>query len=158
MGRGAVRFDFPQGWIMKPGTPSFKFYDGAPPDDDIRLEVSYNQLPPVDWSELPLSDLLESVVTDDHRRLVALGGIKRVRRDNLRLVWRETSFTDPVEKREARSRICIGIGTGVQCLITMEYWPEDAGRATPVWDEALRTLQLEHYVDDPTRGTTAGLN
>jgi hypothetical protein len=128
------------------------------PDDDIRLEVSYNQLPSVDWSELPLSDLLKSVVTDDHRRLVALGGIKRIRRDNLRLVWRETSFTDPVEKREARSRICIGIGTGVQCLITMEYWPEDAGRATPVWDEALRTLQLEHYVDDPTRGTTAGLN
>lgn len=92
MGRGAVRFDFPQGWIMEPGTPSFKFYDGAPPDDDIRLEVSYNQIPPVDWSELPLSDLLESVVTDDHRRLVALGGIKHVRRDNLRLVWRETSF------------------------------------------------------------------
>ncbi len=69
MGRGAVRFDFPQGWIMEPGTPSFKFYDGAPPDD-IRLEVSYNQLPPVDWSKLPLSELLESVVTDDYRKLL----------------------------------------------------------------------------------------
>lgn len=57
-----------------------------------------------------------------------------------------------MEKREARSRICIGIGVAVQALITMEYWPEDAGRAIPVWDEALRSLQLEQYVVDPTQG------
>jgi hypothetical protein len=137
---------------MEPDTVSFKFYDRAPPDDDIRLEVSYNRIPPMDWSEFPLAQLLDDFVAGDHRGLNATGLIMRVERDNLRLIWRETCFKDPVEKREARSRICVGIGSSVQCLITLDYWPEDAGRAVPVWDEVIRTLELEHYVSDPTLG------
>jgi hypothetical protein len=152
MGRGAVRFDFPRSWIMEPDTVSFKFYDRTPPSDDIRLEASYNLIPPIDWSGFPLARLLESVIADDHRRLSPTGDVTSVERDNLRLIWRETRFEDPVEKREARSRICIGIGTSIQCLITLDYWPEDAGRAIPVWDEVVRTLELEHYVSDPTLG------
>jgi hypothetical protein len=70
---------------------------------------------------------------EDYRGLDATGEIESVERGALRLVWRETSFEDPVENREARSRFSIGLGTSVQCLITMEYWPEDAHRAIPVW-------------------------
>jgi hypothetical protein len=152
MGRGAVRFDFPQTWVMEPDTVSFKFYDRVPPDDDIRLEASYNWIPPVNWSRFLLAQLLDSIVTDDYRGLDATGEIESVERDGLRLVWRETSFEDPVENREARSRISIGLGTSVQCLITMEYWPEDAHRAIPVWDEVIRTLELERCVGDPRLG------
>lgn len=152
MGRGAVRFDVPQGWVLEPDEVSFKFYDRPDPDDDIRLEASYNLIPPADWSKLPLAQLLDGVVADDHRGLVANGTTKSIERDNLRLAWAETSFQDPVENREAYSRIAIGIGTRVQCLITMEFWPEDAKRAIPAWNEALRTLVLEQYVGDPTRG------
>ena len=152
IGRGAVRFDFPQGWIMEPDEVSFKFYDRPHPDDDIRLEVSYNRIPPVDWSGLPLAQLLDDIVAGEHREVTSKGEITSIERDDLRLVWTEIVFQDPVEKRAARSRICIAIGTAVQALIALDYWPEDAGRAVPAWDEALRTLKLEQYVGDPTRG------
>lgn len=156
MGRGAVRFDFPREWTMEPGTPSFKFYDREPPEDDIRLEASYNQIPPADWSKFPLSRLLDDVVTGDHRKLTPKGKLNSIERNDVRLLWREVRFRDPVEEREAYSRIAIGLGRAVQVLITMEFWPEDAGRATPVWDEALRSLKLEQYISDPTQGTPAG--
>ena len=52
-GRGAVRFEVPQDWHFEPDDNSFRFLDRKPPDDDCRLEVSYNLLPPGDWKELP---------------------------------------------------------------------------------------------------------
>lgn len=152
IGKGAVRFDFPQEWIMEPDAASVKFYDGAPPNDNCRLEVSYNQIPPIDWSGFPLAQLLENVVADDHRAPVSQGTIINVKRHDLRLVWTEFSFMDPAEKREAYSRVCIGLGANVQCLITLDYWPEDAKRVIPVWDEVLRTLKLGMYISDPTLG------
>ena len=154
--RGAIRFDFPRGWVMEPGEVSFKFYDRPHPDDDIRLEVSYNPIPPVDWSGLPLDQLLEGVVDGDHRGVTSRDAPKTVERDYMRLAWTEMRFLDSAEEREAHSRICVAIGTAVQALVTMEYWPEDKERATPVWDEALRTLRLEQYVDDPTSGRQKG--
>lgn len=156
LGRGAVRFDFPREWHMEPGDPSYKFLDRPPPDDDIRLEVSYGHIPPANWSKFPLAGLLADLVADDHRKLTARGLPTTIEREDARLIWRELRFTDPVDKREARSRICIGLGKMVQVLITMEFWPEDAGRAIPVWDEALRTLTLEHYISDPTTGDPEG--
>ncbi len=65
LGRSAVRFDFPRGWHMEPGDPSYKFLDHPPPDDDIRLEVSYEHIPPADWEKFPLAGLLADVVADD---------------------------------------------------------------------------------------------
>jgi len=152
IGRGAVRFDIPQGWIMEPDAASIKFYDGAPPDDNCRLEASYNVIPSIDWSGFPLEQLLKEVVEGDHRGQISIGEVISVRRVDLRLVWTEFCFQDLVENREAYSRVCIGIGNNVQCLITMDFWPEDRARATPVWDEALRTLKLGMYVSDPTLG------
>lgn len=152
LGRGAVRFDIPQGWIMEPDAASVKFYDGAPPDDNCRLEASYNLIPSIDWSGFPLEQLLKDVVEGDHRGSISIGEVISVRRVDLRLVWTEFCFQDLVENREAHSRVCIGIGNNVQCLITMDFWPEDRARATPVWDEALRTLKLGMYVSDPTLG------
>src|SRR5215210_1801244 len=48
--RGAVRFDFPQDWIVIPQADSIRFHDKQPPDDDCVLGVSYLRLPPIDWS------------------------------------------------------------------------------------------------------------
>ncbi|MBE9014483.1 hypothetical protein IQ250_30285, partial [Pseudanabaenaceae cyanobacterium LEGE 13415] len=47
-GRGAVRFDVPQDWHFEPDEKSFRFHDATPPNDDCRLEVSYNHLPKQD--------------------------------------------------------------------------------------------------------------
>ena len=150
--RGAVRFDIPQTWILEPDTASIKFFDAAPPDDNCRLEMSCTRLPPIDWSGLPLAQLLQDVVAGDHREVISTGEIVSINRRDLRLVWTELRFRDPVEEREAYSRILLGLGGNVQCLITLDYWPEDAERARPVWDEVVRTLQLGVYIADPTTG------
>src|SRR5438876_933263 len=65
--RGAVRFDFPQEWVIVPGSDSINLYDKAPPDDDCVLAVSYLRLPPIDWSGLPLATLVEQTTKDDTR-------------------------------------------------------------------------------------------
>lgn len=150
--RGAVRFDIPQSWILELGENSTKFYDAAPPDDNCRLEVSYLRLPPIDWSGLPLRQLVEDTIKDDHRNPTVQGKMHELKRPDLEMCWTEMVFTDPVLKREARSRICIARGSNILPIITMDFWPEDAGRLNPVWNEVLRSLQVGHYIEDPTRG------
>ena len=151
--RGAVRFEFPETWIVTPGEDAIKFYNRRPPDDDCLLQLSVMRLPPgIDWSGLPLRVLLKEATRDDHRGAVPLGEIVDVRRPDLELAWTEARFTDPVEQREALSRTCLARGSNIQPLITLDYWPEDAGRFVPVWDHVLETLRLGEYIADPTRG------
>src|SRR5437588_10282757 len=62
--RGAVRFDFPDDWITTPGEQSCVFKD---PGDNCVLEVSHWRLPPIDWSGLPLLDMLLDIqAKEDH--------------------------------------------------------------------------------------------
>jgi len=151
-GRGAVRFDMPQDWYFEPKEKSFRFLDKAPPDEDCCLEVSYNLLPPADWSDFPLVGILKKVVADDDRNAIAHGEIIKLKRQTARIVWTEIKFIDSQENREAYSRICIGLGSGVQCLITFEYWVDDAERCIPVWDTVMDTLVLGLFIRDPRTG------
>ncbi len=150
--KGAVRFDFPDNWVVIPDEDSIKFHDADPPDDNCRLAVSYVQLAPIDWSGLPLSQLVQTVVEGDERGITHQSEMHETKRSDLELAWTEISFIDPVEKRDARSRICLGRGSNIQPLITMDFWAEDAEKFAPVWNEVLRSLQLGMYVEDPTRG------
>jgi hypothetical protein len=152
-GRGAVRFDVPADWVFEPDQKSFRFLDGEPPNDNARLEVSFNQLPPADWSLFPLKPLLKKVVEDDHRNVIDQSEIFSVKRQTAQIVWTEIKFIDTQETpREAFSRICIGLGSNVQCLITFDYWADEAEKMTPVWDEVLRSLTLGLYIRDPSTG------
>ncbi|MGH9764667.1 MAG: hypothetical protein ACREAC_27845, partial [Blastocatellia bacterium] len=65
--RGAVRFNFPQNWVMEPGSDATNFYDQEPPDDNCRLACSYIRLPPLDWSGLALSELIKAANEGDQR-------------------------------------------------------------------------------------------
>ena len=150
--RGAVRFDFPQHWVLKPGDNSFKFHDAEPPDDDCRLELSINYLPPADWSRAPLADFLRGVADDDERPINARGEIITEDRPDLRLAWIELRFIDPVEQRAAHSRILLGIGGRVQCLLTFDYWADDDAQFALVWEEIVKSLQLGKIILDPTTG------
>ncbi len=152
--QGAIRFDFPQEWILIPGPNSIKFYDRQPPEDNCTLQVSLIRLPPIDWSGLPLSQLIEQTVKDDHRDIIGKGDIHNMQRPDLELAWTETTFIDPNQRREARSRICLARGSNKQALITLDFWAEDAPRLCTVWDELLRSLELGVLVSDPTRGQT----
>ena len=149
---GAIRFDFPEEWVVDPGSDSVRFYDRQPPDDNCRLEVSLMRLPPIDWSGLPLSTLIQEVVNGDHRNLAGKGDIHSVQRLDLELAWIEVIFMDPAEGREARSRLCLARGSNLQALITLDFWPEDTAQVSTVWDEVLRSLQLGGYIQDPTQG------
>lgn len=151
-GRGALRFDVPQDWYFEPDEKSFRFLDKKPPNDDCRLESSYNLLPPGDWANFPLVSLLEQVVKDDERNPIDIGEIIQLKRQTARIVWTEIKFIDSQENREAYSRICIGLGSGVQCLITFDYWASDAERCIPVWDTVMRSLVLGLYIRDPKTG------
>ncbi len=151
-GRGALRFDVPQDWFFEPDTKSFRFLDKKPPNDDCRLEASYNLLPPGDWQDFPLVPLLKKVVQDEERDVMELGEIIRLKCQTARIVWTELKFIDSQENREAYSRICIGLGSGVQCLITFDYWVDDAERLTPVWDTVMESLTLGLYIRDPRTG------
>ena len=127
--------------------------DKKPPNDDCCLEVSFNRLPPNDWSQFPLKSTLKKVLEDDSRNIIAKGEIVTVKRQTARIVWTEMKFIDTQEEpREAFSRTCIGLGSNVQCLITFDYWADQAEQLIPVWDEAIRSLTLGLYIRDPMTG------
>jgi hypothetical protein len=151
-GRGAVRFEVPQDWFFEPDTKSFRFLDRQPPNDDCRLEASFNLLPPADWRNFPLAQALAEIVEKDERHVLCKGDIITLDRQTANIVWTEFKFLDSEENREAYARICVGLGSNVQCLITFDYWVDDADRLTPVWDTVLRSLILGLYVSDPTTG------
>jgi hypothetical protein len=151
--RGALRIEFPEDWVMVPDEDSIKFYDRHPPEDaDACLAISFVRLPPLDWSGLPLSDLLAVAVEGDTRPIYARGEVHVVQRTDLELAWQELAFVDPVEQRDSCSRICLGRGSNIQPLITMEFWADDRARFVPVWDDVLDSLRLGDYIQDPTVG------
>lgn len=151
--RGAVRFDFPQSWVVIPDEDSLKIHDRRPPNDDFRLAVSYGRLAPqIDWTGLPLSELVEVAFQSDERPIHTWGEIVSTRRGDLDIAWRELRFVDPIEHREAVSRVCIARRGIIQAIITFEYWDDHADRGRQVWDTVLKTLRLGDYIADPTKG------
>lgn len=152
LGRGAVRFDYPEDWVVTPASDSIEIHDKEPPDDDCRLAVSYLQIPAIDWKGLPLSYLVEQSNLRDPRPIASRGEILETRRGEMDLAWRELRFVDPTEQREACSLFCMGRKGHVQALLTFDFWATDAERCLSVWSTVLKTLELDEPVADPTRG------
>lgn len=151
--RGAVRFDFPKSWVVVPGDNGVMLHDKQPPDDNCRLQLSVFRLSPgIDWGALPLATMLDQSLGDDDADVLSRSPIAHVLRTGLEIVWTEVRRTDPEEHREARSRHLLAGGADVSTLITLDYWPEDAPRFEPVWNEILRSLRLGEYVADPRLG------
>ncbi|MGI8552059.1 MAG: hypothetical protein ACR2PL_14935 [Dehalococcoidia bacterium] len=146
--RGAVRFDIPVDWVVVPESDAIKFYNRPTPDDDCRLQLSVLHPPPeLDWRTVSLTELFEYALKGDRTDLLTQGEIVHEQRQRLELVWSEGRLMDPIEHRESRSRQCLVNGSGVQAFMTLDYWPEDAGRFIPVWNEVLRTLVLGKYLE-----------
>ena len=158
--RGAVAFNYPQGWVILPGNDSIKLHDRQPPDDDCVLAVSVMRLPPVKggWDGLPLERLVREMVKNDKRGASQLGEVRNEKRPDLELSWAELSFIDPAQLRTARSRCCLARANLVQPLITMDFWESDLERVGPVWDEVLRSLKVGLELTPPGRGRAAGMN
>ena len=150
--RGAIRFDLPKEWVIVPGPKSIRFYDRQPPDDNCRLEVSLIRHPPIDWSGLPLPQLIREVVKDGPRDTPNIGGVHALRRPDLELAWTELASIDASEHRDACSRVCLARAPNVHAVITLDFWKDDAGRLGPVWEALLSSLELGLSIKDPTQG------
>jgi hypothetical protein len=150
--RGAVRFNFPQDWVivMTPDAPHL--YDRQPPDDDCRLACSYLRIPKIDWSGLPLAELIRVAIVGDPRGLTYVQEVTLLQHTDIEIGWAEFRFLDPNAYREARTRLCFARGAGIQAFITLDFWPEDAERLQPMWEEVLRSLELGQWIEDPTVG------
>ncbi len=150
--RGAVLFEYPSGWVIKPDGNSICLYDREAPDDNMRLQVSVFQTGSdrsiVDWSAMPpLASIMQHIVlADDPRQCTRKGPLFGASRRNLEYLWLEMGFMDPAGKRKAHSRACLARGGNVQAFITMEYWPEDRGVADRVWSNMLESLKLADYL------------
>jgi hypothetical protein len=155
--RGAVRFDFPDSWVLKPGENSvIELRDKEPPDDDCLLQLSVFHLPPwQDWRGLPMGKMLQDCMAggDDGREVTNVGPIFERSRDGMDMAWRETAWIAPPEQdsRPALTRSCLAHKDLVQVLLTMELWTDDRDRFAPVWDEILRTLRLAEYKRRPDK-------
>ena len=150
--RGAVRFQFPGSWVVSPDPDSVKIRDKPHPDDDCTLAVSYLRLPHIDWSGLPLASLVETATQGDERPIHYWGNVVEAARGGVEIAWREMHFIDPTARREARSRLALARRGGIQALITFEFWESDLRRCKRVWDLVLATIELDDYIQDPTRG------
>ena len=172
--RGALRFEIPNDWVVEPGKNSIKLIDGEPPNDDMSLEVSiiyagvrgYR----VDWSGLPLSQVIKDVTSDRAAGQASRRKGKKRKKDEYRvgapmaiklgeleMAWVQTEFIDEIEKRPAFSRMAVTrhAEQSIHALLTLSFWPEDAQRANAVWNDVLGSLKMGEHFDSPFRGPDA---
>ena len=60
----------------------------------------------------------------------------------IRIVWLEHEFMEPVEKRPAISWYGLASRADVMALVTFNFWPEHRDNAETVWSGILETLRL----------------
>ena len=153
--KGDVRFEFPGGWVFdrtSGGTgKSVRFYDGNPPNDNIRLEVSVIHVPDPRAFTAPLADVLNGSIGDigENCRRTEAFAMKLPQHD---LALMELEYIDPVEKRPAHSVCCLARGAGIHALISLDYWPEDSAVALAAWEDVLGSLKLGEYLEHPFFG------
>lgn len=154
--RGAVSFNIPEAWFVAKTQP-FEMHNAAPPHDDARLSVTFFRTPSgIDWTDLPVSTLLEqSMKNVSDRDTISITPLTRLPRTDLEVVWAESRFIDPVERpREAFTRVTLARGFDIHTLISFDYWVDQAAKFRSVWEEVIRSLQIGRVIADPTKGET----
>ena len=159
--RGALRFEFPQEWIVQPveNDIAIGLHDVLPPDDNVRLAVSTMHLRrDVDWSDLWLDTLVRQVFIhrergeDDPRQVKWSEHVELYNRGDIEAAWAQGDFIDPQENRPARTIACLARGGSeqiVQAQLTMDFWIDDLAEREPIWRHVLNTLQLGQVIRDP---------
>jgi hypothetical protein len=152
--RGAVAFQYPRKWIdiPEPDGIVIQFFDKNPPRHNCALSITVVQLPHSFLKTISIVDQLQDVVNDQEFEVVATGSMFKEERDDFNLVWTEQCLVDPEKNRDFISRFCMAQSKNVQALLTFKFWASKVKRFDPIWDEILRSLTLERYIQDPRMG------
>lgn len=153
LNHGAVQFDYPRSWAVSAGADSVSLYE-HPPRKGNRLEVSCLYFPPVDWSELPVADLLDDVTTLERER-VTPGPLREEIRRGIELAWRDLTVFPRrrwLAHRAICVRVCMARYGNAHCLLTYEFRRKDRARCEEAWENVLDTLVLDREIADPAAG------
>lgn len=151
IGRGAVRLDYPDTWVVTADEDSVKLHDRQPPDDDCVLAISYHRWPAITHT-LPVAALVRMALDTDERACTAGELIVTEARTDLALAWGQGTFTDRRVSREAVTRLGIARKDGLQVLVTFDFWHSDLAACDAHWRDVLASMQLCQWVADPARG------
>jgi hypothetical protein len=154
---GAVRFEYPHGWVVKPQpNGNLQVHDQEPPDDECRITMTVFRLPPLQngsWEDLPLDELMHQVAVERkgkgkkkdrqyEKGRKQLSGAVLVRRPDLSYAWCESSWIDPQNGKTIFCRQLMARARGVQPLITFDYYAAKAEQFRPVWEHMVASLRL----------------
>src|SRR5947209_5866232 len=105
LGRGAVRFDFPQDWQVDIYEKYVRLVDRTPPDDRCGLMISYRMIS-TRVAVYPITELLKQITDDDsgERTILERGQIMNSHRFPLEVAWRQLRFLDSLQQRDAYTR------------------------------------------------------
>ena len=152
LGRGGVRLEYPETWVVEATDDWVKIHNRPPPDDDCVLGVSCHRWPAIAAHELTVAALVREALESDERSLLELDPIVEETRMDLTLAWGQGRFVDPLANREACARLCIARKVEIQALITFDFWLSDLALCHAQWNAFLASLQLGQWVADPQRG------
>ena len=148
--RGLVRFDYPRNWKVEMQDGAVYLHDREPSIESCDLGVSIFRMPQEIIAEIPVEELLTQSLGEE-RKAYEQSEIRRFDRGDLDVVWLEQKYIEKTQNRDARFRVAIARGACV-CLISMNYWANRAAGLERVWEEVMRTLQMDLQVTDPTAG------
>ncbi|MBV8084799.1 MAG: hypothetical protein JO247_08285 [Chloroflexi bacterium] len=156
---GAVRFDYPERWIVEPGdNGSICFHDRKPPTHHAIIQMTPFEFlgqRQVDWSTLPLQQLFVDATrgpTSDPRTMLSSSELKELLRPGMEAVWRDYLMYDREDHKEVVSRQFMARGATVAVLFSCDYYADEAATFEPVWQDVVASLTLGQYIADPTTG------
>jgi hypothetical protein len=148
---GAVRFDYPEKWIVRP-TPKYVFIiDRCPPDDHCLLAVSWRRVP-IRALGLSTGALLDRLAPTETRPGDDRGETVRLFRPPLEAAWTETRFIEPIYGGEVCTRMCVARADCTQAVFLLDYRPGSESAVEAVWKVLLETLVVGEFMDDPETG------
>ncbi len=136
--RGAVRFAFPDGWIVRGTGASVVVTNAPPPDDTEAIEVSVLELPPDLGADLTLEQMVRQASA--RHSAGSPPETHSVRRDGVEIVWTEKISRDGERAVVVRQAWCRG--SGVHAVVCYGF-PEGASTGQEQrWAHLLDSLVL----------------
>jgi hypothetical protein len=154
VGRGDLRFEYPESWVHEFTEQSVKVRDKVFPKDVMVMEVSVMQTPPItSWEKVPpLKEILADNLTKQGR-VVDNDDIRTTETPTLEVAWAEyPSMEEDPQTRQPRPAVWrqahVHAGKAHQGkympfgVVSFGFWSEFAERADVVWQHFLDTLVM----------------